>query len=79
MSDDYHGSDEEYWDDMYYYENYEQGMDPNSWSASSGPSLGTGFWIWLIVFIIASNISSGFGGFVLTAGIVLFILSRLGK
>ncbi len=79
MSDDYNRSDNEYWDDMYYYENYNKDMDPNAWSGYPRRTFGTGFWIWLIVFIIASNISSSFGGVVLTIGIILWILRKVIK
>ncbi len=79
MSDDYYGSDEEYWDDMYYYENYDKKMDPNSWSGGSRRSTTSGFWIWLIAFIVACNISSGLGNVVLIIGIVMWIIGKLGK
>ncbi len=79
MSDDYYGSDEGYWDDMYYYENYDKGMDPNTWPGHSRRSASGGFWIWLIVFIVACNISSGLGDVVLVIGLVMWIVGKLGK
>ena len=77
MSDDYHGSDDEYWEDAYYFENFYKENDPNAGSGYSGPRVGGGFWIWLIVFIIASNISSSFGSFVLAVGIIIWILRKI--
>ena len=76
---DYHGSDDEYWDDIYYYENYDEEMDPNSWSGSSGRSTTTGFWIWLVILIVASNISTGFGEAVLIIGLVIWIIGKFVK
>ena len=79
MSDDYNGSDDEYWDDMYYYENYDKKMDPNSWSGHSGSRTGNGFWIWFVSLIVACNISSSLGNIVLIIGVVLWIVNKLGK
>ncbi len=74
MSDDYRDNDEEYWDDVYYYENYLKEEDS---SGSSAPRIKGSFWIWLVIFIIASNISSGLGSAVLTIGIVIWILCKI--
>ncbi len=79
MSDDYNGSDNEYWDDMYYYENYNKEMDPNTWKGYPGRRSGTGFWIWLVVYIVASIISVSLGNIVLLIGIVLLIRRLLTK
>ena len=76
---DYHGSDDEYWDDMYYYENYDKGMDPNSWSGSPRRSTSTGFWIGLIILIAAINISPGLGEVVLIIGLVMWIIGKFVK
>ena len=73
MSDDYHGNDNEYWNDMYYYENYNKDMDPNSWSGRPRRTFGTGFGIWLVVFIVAANISTSLANILLLIGVVLLI------
>lgn len=80
MSDD-NMNDEEYWDDMYYYENYNKEMDPNNYPSTghSKSGIGIGFVVWLVLFIIASNISSSFGSVVLFIGIALLILSKVFK
>ena len=80
MSDDYNDRrDQDYWDDIYYYENYDEELDPNYWSGYSNHSVKTGFWIWLIAFIIASNISVRLGEVVLVIGIVAWIIGKLSK
>ncbi len=79
MSDDYHGNDNEYWDDMYYYENYNKDMDPNSWSGRPRRTFGTGFWIWLAVFIVAANISTALANILLLMGVVLLIRRLITK
>ena len=76
MSDDDRERDQEYWDDVYYYENY---LKEEEKSGCAGPRISGAFWIWLIVFIIASNISSGLGEVVLAFGIIMLILCRLGR
>ncbi len=79
MSEDYHGIGEEYWENAYYYENFLKENDPCEVSGFSEAKISGGFWIWLIVFIIASNISASFGSVVLTVGIVIWILSKIFK
>ena len=76
MSDDYRGSDEEYWDDVYYFENY---LEEEKNSGCSGTRTKGSFWIWLIVFIIACNISSGLGEVVLIIGVIWWIISKVVK
>lgn len=76
MDDDRNRSDQDYWDDVYYFENY---LKEEENSGCSGPNIKGSFLVWLVVFIIASNISSGFGSFVLGCGIVIWIISKLIK
>ncbi len=78
MSDN-NGNDNKYWDDMYYFENYEKEMDPNSWSGRPRSNAGGGFWVWLIIFIIACNISSSLGSAILVIGIILLIICKICK
>lgn len=79
MSDDYNGSDQEYWDDMYYYENYDKEMDPNSWPGHSGPSIKGGFWIWFIALIIVCNLSTGLGEAFIIVSLIWWLISKFAK
>ncbi len=79
MSDDYRGSDEEYWDDVFFFENFYKENDPNETSGFSGPRVGGGFYVWLIIYIIAAYLSTAFGIVVLTIGIVIWILGKIFK
>ena len=76
MADDFHENDEDYWDDVYYFENY---LEEEKNSGTAGPSIKGAFWIWLVVFIVACNISKGLGEAVLVIGIVLWIISKFIK
>ena len=76
MADDFQRNDDDYWDDVYYYENY---LKEEENSGTAGPSVKGGFWIWLIIFIVACNISSGLGEVVLVIGVVWWIISKLIK
>ena len=77
MFNDYHGSDEEYWDDIYYYENYDEEMNPDSWEGTPKSSIGTGFWIWLIILIVVCNIAPALGEAVIFIGLIWWIISKL--
>ncbi len=76
MSDDDRRSDDEYWDDVYYFENY---LEEEENSGCSYPRIKGSFWIWLVVFIVACNISKGLGEAVLVIGFVWWIISKLIK
>ena len=79
MSDDYRENHEEYWDDVYYFENFYKENDPNETSGFSGSKVGGSFWALLIINVIAAYISSSFGSVVLTVGIVIWILGKIFK
>lgn len=78
MSDDF-DNDNDYWDDMYYYENYDKKMDPNTWSRNSGSNSGYGWVIWLIAMIIICNLLPELGTIAMAGSIVYWIIKKISK
>ncbi len=78
MSDDF-GNDNDYWDDMYYYENYDKKMDPNTWTGHSGSGSGYGWIIWFIAMIIVCNLSSELGTFAMGCSVIYWIIRKICK
>ncbi len=76
MSDDHFGGDNEYWDDMYYYENYDKDLDPNSWPSRSGSRPGYGGLIWFIALIVICNLSTDLGAVFIAGSIIYWIVRR---
>ena len=81
MSDDhnYHGSDEEYWDDMYYYENNDEDMNPGTWEGNPKSWIGGGFLLWFVILVIVCNISSGLGEAFIILSLIFWIISKIAK
>ena len=76
MSDDHRDSDQEYWDDVYYFENY---LKEEESSGCAGSNTKGSFWIWFIALIIVCNISSGLGEAFIIISLIWWIISKFVK
>lgn len=78
MSDDYYDRyNDEYWENVYNYEMYEEEL--NESGSPAGVHISGVFGVWLIILVIASNISLVLGEAVIFIGLACWIISKIAK